>query len=148
MTSSRLRDELAAKGIEARFVQAPGPVPAVAGVAKMGNAEPVGFEFRLYADSDQATVRGLGRMHSTDFGWPKEQLGVIYQPRVRGVLGNVAFAEYEWHKLNTHGGRAAALRSQLAKQRLLRALDDALFGSFPTKDPYAHAVLPEPSERE
>lgn len=148
VTASRLRAELAAKGIEARFVQAPGPVLALAGVAHMGEAEPVGFEFRLYPSSDQATARGLGKMRSTDFGWPKEQLGFIYESRVRGVLGNVAFAEYEWFDLDTHRSRSAALKSQLAEQRLLRALDDALFGSFPTNDPYAHAMLPESPERE
>lgn len=148
VTAGRLRGELAAMGIKARFVHARGPVPALAGVADMGGAEPVGFEFRLYPSSDQTTVRDLGTMRSTDFGWPKEQLGFIYEPRIRGVLGNVAFAEYEWFDLNTHRSRAAALRSQLAEQRLLRALDDALFGSFPAKDLYAHAVLPEPSERE
>jgi hypothetical protein len=144
VTAGRLRDELAAKGVEARFVSAPGTVPALAGVAKLGDAEPVGFEFRLYPGSDEATVAGLGRMRSTDFGWPREQLGFIYEPRIRGVLGNVAFAEYEWFDLHTHLSRAAALRSQLAEQRLLRALDDALFGSFPAGDPYAHAQLAAP----
>jgi hypothetical protein len=146
VTAGRLRDELAAKGIEARFVRAPGTVPALAGVATMAGAEPVGFEFRLYSSSDQATVRGLGRMRSTDFGWPEEHRGVIYEPQVRGVLGNVAFAEYEWFNLHTHRNRAAALKAQLAEQRLMRALDDALFGSFPGQDPYAHAVLPAPPE--
>jgi hypothetical protein len=146
VTAGRLREELAAKGVEARFVRAPGTVPALAGVARMAEAEPVGFEFRLYPSSDQATVRGLGKMASTKFGWPEEHRGVIYEPQVRGVLGNVAFAEYEWFDLDTHRSRAGALKSQLAEQRLLRALDDALFGSFPRQDPYVHAVLPTPPE--
>jgi hypothetical protein len=112
----------------------------------MAGAEPIGFEFRLYPSSDQATVRGLGKMRSTDFGWPKEHRGFIYEPQVRGVLANVAFAEYEWFDLHTHRSRVAALKSQRAEQRLMRALDDALFGSFPRKDPYVHAVLPTPPE--
>lgn len=144
VTASKLRDELVARGVEARFVPAPGGVETLAGVAKMPGAEPAGFEFRLYPSSDQATVRGLGRMRSTDFGWPREQLHFVFESRIRGVLGNVAFAEYEWFDLNTHRSRVAAIESQLAEQRLLRAIDDALFASYPASDPYVHALSSSP----
>jgi hypothetical protein len=106
----------------------------------------IGFEYQVFPSGDQATVTYLGRLQTSDFGWPKPRLGIVLEPKVRGVVGNVAFAEYEWRNQrdDRHYTRKAALRSQLALQHMHRALDDALFNSFPSKDPYANALSATP----
>lgn len=139
--ANRLRTELNRGGIQIRYVKpAHEPVPAVVGVASLAPAKGVGFEYQVFPDSDEATVAHLGKLKETDFGWPKAKLGVVFEPVVRGVLGNVAYAIYERHFLAAQGTRKEAMRIQLATQRVLRTLDDALFESFPKGDPYANAL--------
>lgn len=144
--AERLRSELAKTGLRIRYIHPHGePTRTVAGVAEFGWAGPIGFEFQLYPSSDQATVRGVGKLRLADFGGPAK---IIFEPKViRGVLGNVAFAEYEIPdpgEEESAPSRKIGLHRQLQVQRLNRSLDDALFNSFPAADPYANALSTTP----
>jgi hypothetical protein len=147
VTEKRLRAELEKAGVPLRYVHPRNErVPTVSGAVKGNSSHRIGFEYQIFPSGDQATVAYLGRLRTSDFGWPKERLGITLEPKVRGVLGNVAFAEYEWlsHWDHRHYTHKAALRSQLVLQHISRALDDALFNSFPPEDPYANALSTTP----
>jgi hypothetical protein len=141
VSAGRLRDELKQGGVRVRYVK---PVPAVVGVASVAPARGIGFEYQVFPSSDETTVAQVGKLKEADFGWPKAKPGVVFEPVVRGVLGNVAYAIYERHFLAEKGTRKEAMRLQLATQRVLKTLDDALFESFPDRDPYANALPPTP----
>jgi hypothetical protein len=145
VTAQSLRDELQRTGLAVRFTDPKGlPVPSVTGVARHGSAV-VGFEFQLFPSSDVATVRQVGLLDAEDFGWPRRDRSFFLDRWVRGVIANVAFAEYEQNVIEgPQQTFAEAHEAQLAEQRVQRALDDALFHSFPEDDPYAHALLRRP----
>lgn len=142
----RLRSELAATGLDIRYIHpAREKGVAVTGVANYGAGGPIGFEYQIFPGSDVATVRQLGNLKAADFGW-KEKIPIVFtEHQIRGVLGNVAFAEYEDARTSEpRVSRQRGLRIQLQRQRTTRALDDALFRSFPPSDPYAHAESSSP----
>ncbi len=144
VSAAHLRHELTTSGIEIRFTHPRGePVPAVTGVGSSGRAS-IGFEFQLYPSSDQASVRDLGRLRAPDFGWRRPHGLLAFEGWIRGVLGNVAYAQYEESLLESHETQSAFLRKEAAEMRVLRALDNALFRSFPARDPYAQALSPKP----
>jgi hypothetical protein len=145
VSAGRLRDELKQGGVRVRYLKpVHEPVPSVVGVASVAPARGIGFEYQVFPSSDETTVAQLGKLKEADFGWPKAKPGVVFEPVVRGVLGNIAYAIYERHFLTEKGTRKEAMRLQLATQRVLRTLDDALFESFPDRDPYANALSPTP----
>jgi len=146
VSARRLRSELAKTGLDVRYVHPRHePTSAVVGVARSLPANPFGFEYQLYRSSDEASVSALGKLKAGAFGWPKPHLGVIFEPVVRGVLGNVAYAIYERSFLREkEGSRAKAWEVQLTVQRTQRELDDALFNTFPPRDPYANALSNNP----
>ena len=145
VTPTQLKSGLSKAGLKVRYVKgAAGPATEVAGVAHLQD-HLIGFEFQLFPASDEATVRYVGRLQAPDFGWPKNIYhGMKFKTWVRGVLGNVAFAEYERSPLRKHFTPAEARRSQLTYQSLRRRVDDALFRSFPENDPYVHATAVKP----
>ncbi len=144
VSAQRLKSELAGTGLAIHYLQPAGePVPSVTGVAHDGKAL-LGFEFQLYPSSDEATVSDVGKLRAKDLGWPRKYDGFLLHRLVRGVLGNVAFAEYKQGVIESHYTVAEAHEVQLAHQHIVRALDNALFGSFPSNDPYAHALLAAP----
>ena len=97
VTPQRLRSELTKTGIELTFLHPPSePTTAVVGVVGSAPGERIGFEYQLYQSSEEATVEGLGKLPPATFGWPKPSLGEAFEPIVRGVLGNVAYAIYEF----------------------------------------------------
>jgi hypothetical protein len=82
-------------GIEIRFIQPTHePVRTVAGVGGSGRSS-IAFEFQLFPTSEQAKVEDLGNLKPREFGWSAAPLFVDWEPRIRGVLANVAYAEYE-----------------------------------------------------
>lgn len=109
----------------------------VSGVASQGRAA-IGFEFRVYPSSDEATVRGLGNLSLGDLGYPSPN-GVTVKKVIRGVLGNVAYAQYrverDWKT------ERAYLEENESRREVIRELDDALFRSFPPDNPYAQPLL-------
>ena len=143
VSAERLRSELAGSGAKIRFV-APrgGSIPSVVGVARDGGAV-IGFEFQLYPSSDAATVAAAGELRAARFGWPHRYRGFRLKVEVRGVLGNVVYAEYERGAVERDSTVREVRRRQLAHQRIMRALDDALFASFPADDPFAVALFTE-----
>lgn len=146
VSSQRLRRELALTGVKIRYLYPRSePAHAVVGIARQGPAV-IGFEFQLFPSSDEATVFDLGKLRAVDFGWPRQYRGVLLEHRTRGVLANVAFEEYEKLVLESHdrSSHNAAMADQLAAQRVHRALDNALFNSFPARDPYARALSATP----
>jgi hypothetical protein len=109
-------------GVRVRYVKpVHEPVPAVVGVASVAPARGIGFEYQVFPSSDETTVAQLGKLKEADFGWPKAKPGVVFEPVVRGVLGNIAYAIYERHFLAEKGTRKEAMRLQLATQRVLRS---------------------------
>jgi hypothetical protein len=143
LTAERLKGRLAVSGIDITYVDE--NKRRLEGVARYGRGGPIGFEFRLFNSSDVATIKGIGRLRPSDFGWSKPHLGVTFEVTDRGVLGNVGFAEYELRYLEGRGlSRREIVEAQLAKQRILRGLDDALFSAFPSDDPYVSALSATP----
>jgi len=133
VTVGQLRDRLERSGLQIRTIREPTrSIPTIVGVASAGHAA-IGFEFQVFPASDVATVRKLGRLRSTDFGWPPARFNPLYRTWIRGVLGNVAYAQYE---IETDG----QLLAESARRRIVQMLDDALFSSFSPDDPYAHAL--------
>ncbi len=145
LTAQSLRLHLERSGLAIRFIRhVDEPVPSIVGVARRGS-EVLGFEFQLFPSSDEATVSRVGRLEAADFSWPPRFHGFLLGRWVRGVIANVAFAEYERNVVE--GPRQSvgeAHRAQLDEQELQRAVDDALFSSFPARDPFAHAVSGRP----
>jgi hypothetical protein len=145
VTAERLRSELRKANIEIRYTHPMSePTAAVVGAARAAPAGAIGFEYQLFSSSALATIRYAGKLRPKDFGWPRSKLGVVFEPIVRGVLGNVAYAIYERHFLRQEGTREEATEVQLSVQRTVRAMDDALFKSFPPRDPYANALSTGP----
>lgn len=133
----QLRTELRRTGLEINYSEPLGnETSAVIGTASKGGVE-VGFEFRLYPTSDSATIAGLGRLGPNVFGWRPSPL---YSERIRGVLANVAYAQYEHTPVGSERSVARYLKRSAALRHVQRSLDDALFGAFPEDDPYAHAL--------
>jgi len=64
---------------------------------------------------------------------------------IRGVLANVAYAQYEIEPRSASRTMQTYLRSEGIRRAIRRALDDALFRAFPKDDPYAHALEAAPS---
>ena len=144
VSEQRLKDELIATGVAIQFHTVEfGEVPSVVGVASDGGAA-IGFEFQIYPSSDEATAWDLGELPAAAFGWPPKYKDFLLQVEVRGVLGNVAFAEYERGAVESASTAKEVNERQRSEQRVVRALDDALFGSFPPADPYVHALANEP----
>jgi hypothetical protein len=148
VTTTQLKEGLAKIGAKIRYVDAREPVPALVGLASKEPTVPIGFEYQVFPSSDQATVAHLGKLSAQTFGWRKPTSGIIFEPLVRGVLGNVAYAVYEDNEHDRHRRphetAAEAHRFQLAAQAIRRGLDDALFDAFPADDPYANALSPTP----
>jgi hypothetical protein len=146
VTAQRLRSELTNTGIELTFLHPPHePTTAVVGVAGSAPGERIGFEYQLYGSSDEATVENLGKLPPNVFGWRKPGHNQIFEPIVRGVLGNVAYAIYELGFIERpKDPRLEALERHWNPQRTLRALDNALFESFPPGDPYANPLSANP----
>jgi hypothetical protein len=135
VTLRELRDRLERSGVAIRPARHPAPSRStIAGVASAGRAM-IGFEFQVFSSSDVATIRGLGRLRPPDFGWPPTRFDPLYRTWIRGVLSNVAYAQYE---IETD----RQLGAEPARRRIIRALDDALIGAFPADDPYVHAMAP------
>ncbi len=143
ITEQRLMHELAASGLRVRYIESHRAVSAVAGVARAGTAK-LGFEFQLFPRSDEATVGGVGRLRPADFGWPKAGGLFGFERQIRGVLANVAYAQYEEFPVEGHETRNAYLRKEADRRRIVRGLDDALFASLPSRDPYAHSIRISP----
>ncbi|HZO05580.1 MAG TPA: hypothetical protein VFB52_04275 [Solirubrobacterales bacterium] len=144
VSEQSLKDELMKTGVAIQFhTVESGEVPSVVGVARDGGAV-VGFEFQLYPSSDEATAWDLGELPAAAFGWPPKYKDFLLKVEVRGVLGNVAFAEYERGVLESQSTVKEVNERQRSKQRVARALDDALFGLFPSSDPYVHALATVP----
>jgi hypothetical protein len=146
ITAQRLRSKLTNTGIELTFLHPPNePTTAVVGVAGSAPGEQIGFEYQLYPSSDEAKVANLGKLPPRVFGWRKPSHNQIFEPIVRGVLGNVAYAIYElWSIERRKAPRLEALERHWNPQRTLRALDNALFESFPSGDPYANPLSATP----
>ncbi|HZO05581.1 MAG TPA: hypothetical protein VFB52_04280 [Solirubrobacterales bacterium] len=143
VSAERLRSELAGSGAKIRFAASRGgAIPSVVGVARDGGAV-IGFEFQLYPSSDVATVAAAGELRAARFGWPRRYRGFLLKVEVRGVLGNVVYTEYERGAVESHSTVREVNRRQRARQRIMRALDDALFASYPEDDPFAVALLTE-----
>jgi hypothetical protein len=146
VTAPRLRSELTKTGIELTFLHPPNePTTAVVGAAGSAPGERIGFEYQLYGGSGEATVENLGKLPPNVFGWHKPGPNEIFEPIVRGVLGNVAYAIYELGFIERQKSpRLEALERHWNPQRTLRALDNALFTSFPSRDPYANPLSVTP----
>lgn len=144
VSAKRLRHELEATGIAIRFIpqKTIRLVESVVGVGRVGRAE-IGFEFRLYPSSDRASVRQMGRLKARQFDWrdPRRISGM--DVKLRGVLANVAYAQYSPIS-EVRESTQAYLQLDAQHRRVLRALDDALFGSFPRSDPYAYPLSATP----
>lgn len=138
VTVQRLQAELGRSGLAIRPVRPSLRTPrVVSGVASDGAVE-VGFEFHVFRSSDEATVRRLGRPRPRDFGWTTRPGVTPVRTRIRGVLANVAYAQYELEGRRLPGGH---VRNDAARRRLIRGLDDALFRAFPPDDPYAQPLI-------
>lgn len=127
-----LKQRLAASGLEIVYRQGnPGDadLSVIGGVARDRRGGRVGFEFVFDADG-QASTSELGTI-----GFPTQARRLVH-PILRGVLRNVAYANY-------YLGRGAGRRNDLA---VTYRLDDALFGLFPADDAEAHPVLDDPPE--
>jgi hypothetical protein len=146
ITAQRLRSELTNTGIELTFLHPPNePTAAVVGVAGSAPGERIGFEYQLYRSSEEATVENLGKLPPNVFGWRKPGHNQIFEPIVRGVLGNVAYAIYELEFIERRKApRLEVLERHWNPERTLRGLDNALFGSFPPGDPYANPLSATP----
>lgn len=140
VTPLRLIRELdKAQGVDVRFTKPSGePVRTIAGVGSSGGVA-IAFEFQLYPTSDEATVEQLGRLKPRDFGWTGGRW-VEWEPRLRGVLANVAYAQYERRHIyvENHETVSEYLHDDASRRRVQRALDDALFDVFPASDSFAH----------
>jgi hypothetical protein len=135
VTVRHLREALANSGLTIRPARTPSPsASTITGVASVDDVK-IGFEFQIFSSSDVATIRRLGRLRPTDFGWPPARFDPLYRTWIRGVLGNVAYAQYE---VETD----QQLLAERARRRVIRELDDVLFGLFPSGDPYANALIP------
>lgn len=145
VTPKRLKRELREDGIDVRFIHTKRVAHAksVAGVGSLGRAG-IGFEFQLYPSSDQASVRRLGQLSRRRFGRIGQRPISGIDVKLRGVLANVAYAQYQPYWEGNSESRRAFLRFDAQYRRVLRALDDALFASFPRDDPYAHALSAVP----
>jgi hypothetical protein len=149
VSTAQLEAGLAKIGVKIQYVDASEPVPAVVGLASVSPASPVGFEYQVFPSSDQATVADLGKLPPHTFGWKKPRASFYYEPTIRGVLGNVAYAIYEDPEEVDVEPSAKMLSAgvrgyQLAAQKVSRGLDDALFDAFPANDPYVNALSPTP----
>jgi hypothetical protein len=140
----RLRAELGQTGLDISYSGQNGKdMPAVIGTASQGDVE-VGFEFRVYPTSNSATISGLGRLQPRIFGWNPSPL---YSMRIRGVLANVAYAQYELVSLGAERSVAVYLARSAAHRHVQRSLDNALLRVFPKDDPYVHALESTPRLR-
>jgi hypothetical protein len=144
LTVGRLRNHLSQTGIHIRFSSVRGEsVPTLRGVASVG-PELVGFEYQLFPSARLASTRNLREVQAEDFGW-RERPGLASErPWIRGILSNVAFAEYEKLPLPSHRSRRSHFPDLVDRQRILRGLDDALFSAFPAGDAYVHPRLKSP----
>lgn len=142
VTGKHLRKSLRKSSINIHFIQQENePLPTVSGIGTSGEAE-LGFEFQIYPSSREATIAALGTLRPRDFGWSVIGSRERWLRRIRGVLANVAYAQYEVEVERPRETARAYLRREAAHRRVLRALDDALFASFPVDDPYAYALVP------
>jgi hypothetical protein len=143
LTAGKLRRHLSQTGIHIRFV--PAPKGTLRGVASVG-PEFIGFEYELFPSARMATTHGLRRVKARDFGWSERPQGASERVRIRGVLSNVAFAEYEKLPPPSHRPRRSHFPDLRDEQTLLRTLDNALFSSFPPDDAYVHPLLNSPGQ--
>jgi hypothetical protein len=133
VTPDRLQQELAAAGVQIEYARPARSRSTVSGVASLGHAS-VGFEFQIFPGSDGATVRGLGKLGLRHFDWRRPRGLFDLRKSIRGVLANVAYAQYELELLEAHDPPGTYLRRDRQRRRLRRALDDALFNAFPSND--------------
>jgi hypothetical protein len=133
----QLREELDRIGLDIEYAaQRQDTAPAIVGTASERGVQ-LGFEFQIYPTSSSATIAQLGRLAPRVFGWRPSP---YYSSQIRGVLANVAYAQYERTPVGSERSVALYLERSAALRRIQRSLDDALFGAFPEDDPYAHAL--------
>lgn len=147
VTKHELRAALARSGLALRFGASDSRTRAdrVQGFARRGDVR-LGFEFQLFRNGDQTTIRSLARLGLDEFGLAHVRPRLDTYPMVRGVVGNVAYATYEIDPENWPVDRSDRyyLRYERDALHIGRTLDDALFGLFPANDPSVHALSPDP----
>lgn len=127
VSEAELRRSLEASGLTIEWRKAragDGAEAVLAGVASDRGRDAVGFEFVIASD-EHADVERLGRV----------KLRNVDEPEVRGVLGNVAYANYPLRDRRGETVEAA---------RTIYRLDDALFRVFPPDDAIAYPVRAKP----
>jgi hypothetical protein len=145
LIAGHLRNHLNQTGIHIRFSSVRGEaIPTLRGVASVG-PELVGFEYQLFPSARVASTRNLRHVQAEDFGWQERPGRASERPRIRGILSNVAFAEYEKLPLPSHRPRRSHFPDLIDRQRVLRGLDNALFSAFPARDAYVHPRLKRPT---
>jgi hypothetical protein len=137
ITPAALKDRLVATRLHLVFRPArakPGVLGVLAGTATAGQSR-VGFEFaltRARAAETTALVTVALPERADPFAIEKKHPTRL-DPVVRGILGNIAYANF----FSPNGGGAADMA-------IVKKLDDALFGAFPPDDPLAHSLLRRP----
>jgi hypothetical protein len=106
-------------------------------VASVG-PELVGFEYQLFPSARAASTRDLRKVRAEDFGWRERPGRASERPTIRGILSNVAFAEYEKLPRPSRRTRRSHFPDLIDRQRMFRELDNALFSAFPVRDAYVH----------
>lgn len=145
LTAGRLRNYLNQTDIHIRFSSVQGEaVPTLRGVASVG-PELVGFEYQLFPSVRAASTRNLRKVQAEDFGWRERPGRASERPWIRGILSNVAFAEYEKLPLPPRRPRRSHFPDLVDRQRMFRELDNALFSAFPAHDAYVRPRLKSPS---
>ena len=127
-----------------------GGVTTIAGVATSADATAVGFEFAV-TRKQRANVRLLGRSRlKLDFENPGDYTTTEdYElapfghvtPIARGVVGNVAYANY---LLGRAGSRGHGRAPNTAEARVMRRIDDVLVASFRPTDLEIHVIANTP----
>jgi hypothetical protein len=144
-TAERVRQELDRTGLRIRYREGStgdGVDAVVAGFVPIRGSRGrggVGFEFVL-RNGERPDSGDLGRAfplrRDPDTGAPAElHFGTPRQfsPFPRGVVGNVAYANYFY-----------GLNPRRDEERITARLDDALFAAFPPDDAEAHPILDRP----
>ncbi|HKP88893.1 MAG TPA: hypothetical protein VJT75_02855 [Thermoleophilaceae bacterium] len=144
VTAAGLRQQLERSGLEFEWRRGRvggGVEGVVAGVASRDGRDSVGFELDV-ASGDHADGDMLGRAgFPLDYDIPNDPCErprcVVrlpkWRPDPRGVVGNVAYANYHLDR-----------KARQGDQPTIERLDDALFAAFRPDDERAFPVLPKP----